>query len=44
MTAHDLKTGRDMLKEDFVRSNPEWVWWGGPGVAVVASGVGACVG
>ena len=25
MTAHDIKTGRELLKEDYVRSNPAWV-------------------
>ena len=25
MSSHDVKTGRELLKEDFVRSNPAWV-------------------
>ena len=24
MTANDIKTGQEMLKEEFIQSNPEW--------------------
>jgi len=25
MTEHDLKTGREMLEEDFIKKNPIWM-------------------
>jgi len=25
MTATDLKTGQDLLQEDYIKANPEWV-------------------
>ncbi len=24
MTENDIKTGKELLKEDFIRKNPEW--------------------